>query len=71
MKVSVHEDNAGALILSRNLPPKFTPYSNYNATKTIWFCEEINEREIVLLKIVKVELMGDLFTKGLSRETFE
>ena len=31
--VSVNKDNAGALILAKTLPPKFTPHSN--ATKTI------------------------------------
>ena len=51
MKVSVHEDNLGALLLAETLPPQFTPRSKYYATKTIWFCEEINKRGIKLLKI--------------------
>ncbi len=71
MKVSVHEDNAGALILARTLPPQFTPRSKYYATKTIWFREEINKRKIQLLKISTIEQLGDMFTKGLSRQTFE
>ena len=37
MKLSVHKDNAGALILARTLPQTFTPRSKYNATKMIWF----------------------------------
>ena len=37
MKVSVHEDNAGTLILAQTLPPQFTPCSKYHASKTIWF----------------------------------
>ena len=37
MKVSVHEDNDGALILARTLSPTCTPRSKYCATKTIWF----------------------------------
>ena len=28
MKVSVHEDNSGALVLAKTLPPQFTPRSN-------------------------------------------
>jgi len=28
MKVSVHEDNLGALVLAKTLPPQFTPRSN-------------------------------------------
>jgi hypothetical protein len=71
MKVSVHEDNAGALILAKTLPPQFTPRSKYYATKTIWFREEINKRKIQLLKISTIEQLGDMFTKGLPRQTFE
>ncbi len=35
MRVSVHEDNSGALVLAETLPPQFTPRSKYYATKTI------------------------------------
>ena len=49
MRVSVHEDNSGALVLAETLPPQFTPRSKYYATKTIWFREEINRRGIKLL----------------------
>ena len=71
MKVSVHEDNSGALILARTLPTKFTPRSKYYATKTIWFREDINRRKITLLKIATTEQMGDIFTKDLPKATFE
>ena len=71
MKVSVHKDNVGALILAKTLPPQFTPRSKYYATKTIWFREEINKRKIQLLKISTIEQLGDMFTKGLPRQTFE
>ena len=54
MKLSVNEYNCGALILYGTLPPRFAPRSKYYATKTIWFCEEINKSKIVLLKIVIV-----------------
>jgi hypothetical protein len=43
MRVSVHEDDSGALVLAETLPPQFTPSSKYYATKTIWFREEINQ----------------------------
>ena len=36
MKVSVHEDNAGALVLAQKLPPEYTPRSKHYHTKTIW-----------------------------------
>ena len=71
MHVSVHKDNVGALLLARTFPPQFTPRSNYYATNTIWFCEDIVKRGIKLLKIDAVENLGDLFTKGLTRSTFK
>jgi len=71
ISVSIHEDNAGALILAQTLPPQFTHRSKHYATKTIWFREEIVKRGIKLLKIDTVEQLGDLFTKGLPRATFE
>ena len=39
MHVSIHEDNAGALVLADTLPPQYTPRSKHYHTKTIWFCE--------------------------------
>ena len=71
MKVSVHKDSYGALILARTSPPKFTPSSKYYETKTIWFHEEINKRKIALLKIATTDQLVDLFTEGLPRATFE
>jgi len=35
MNVSIHEDNSGALVLCKTLPPQFTPRSKYCAIKTI------------------------------------
>ena len=71
MHVSIHEDNAGALVLGKTLPPQFTPRSKHYAIKTVWFREEIAKRGIELLKIATTEQLGDLFTKGLPRATFE
>ncbi len=71
MRVSVHEDNLGALVLAETLLPQFTPHSKYYATKTIWFCEEINRRGIKLLKIETSEQLGDIFTKSLAKPIFE
>ena len=71
MNVSIHEDNTGALIFSNTLPPQFTPRSKYYASKTIWFREEINKRDIKIIKIETVEKLGDIFTKGLLRVSFE
>jgi len=71
MKLSVHEDNSGALVLVKTLPPQFTPRSKYYAIKTIWFHEEIHKRCVQLLKINTVEQLGDIFTKGLVQVPFE
>ena len=71
MHVSIHEDNAGALVLAETLPPQFTPRSKYYAIKTVWFREEIHKRGVKLLKIETIEQLGDIFTKGLPRATFE
>ena len=70
-KGSILKDNTGALILARTFPPKFMPCSKYYATNTVWFCEDINKRNIVLFKIATPEQLGDLFTKVLHRATFE
>ena len=71
MKVTIHEDNAGALILADTLPPQFTPRSKHYAIKTVWFREQIVTRGIVLVKIDTVEQLGDMFTKGLGKVPFE
>ena len=71
MKVSVHEDNSGALVLAETLPPQVTPRSKYYAIKTIWFREEIHKRGIKVLKIDTKEQLGDIFTKGLAQPAFE
>jgi hypothetical protein len=55
MRVSVQEDNSGALVLAETLPLQFTPHSKYYATKTIWFREEIHKWGIKLLKIDTTE----------------
>jgi len=71
MNVSIHEDNSGALVLAKTLPPQFTPRSKYYAIKTIWFCEEIFKRNVQLHKIDTVKQLGDIFTKGLTYFVFE
>eukprot|EP00804_Cyclotella_cryptica_P012151 CCRYP_009839-RA/>CCRYP_009839-RA protein AED:0.45 eAED:0.45 QI:0/-1/0/1/-1/0/1/0/80 len=71
MNVSIHEDNAGALVLAETLPPQFTPRSKHYAIKTIWFREQIVLKGFRLFKMDTVEQLGDMFTKGLLRPTFE
>jgi hypothetical protein len=71
MKLSVHEDNSGVLVLVKTLPPQFKPQSKYYAIKMIWFCKEIHKCCIQLLKINTVKQLGDIFTKALPQVAFE
>ncbi len=71
MNVSIYEDNSGALVLAKTLPPQFTPQSKYYPIKTIWFREEIFKRDVQLHKINTVKQLGDIFTKGLTHFVFE
>ena len=71
MHVSIHEDNAGALVLAKTLPPQFTPRSKWYAIKTIWFREEIQKRGVRLLSIPTKLQLGDICTKSLPKVTFE
>ena len=71
MKVKIHEDNAGALILAETLPPQFTPRRKHYAIKTVWFREQTVTREILLVKIDTADQLGDMFTKGLGKIPFE
>ena len=71
MHVSIHEDNAGALVLAETLPPQFTPRSKHYVIKMIWFREQIVKRGIKLFKIDTAEQLGDLFTKPLTKVVFE
>jgi len=58
MNVSIHEDNLGALVVAKTLPPQFTPQSKNFAIKTIWFREEIFKRDVQLHKIDTVKQLG-------------
>ena len=71
MNVSIHEDNAGALILAETLPPQYTPRSKHYEIKTVWFREAIVKRGIKLLKIATTKQLGNIFTKSLPKATFE
>ena len=59
------------MILAQKLPPEYTPRSKHYHTKTIWFREECVKRGIKLLNIETIEQLGNLFTEGLPKITFE
>lgn len=71
MKISIHDDNGGALVFSETIPSQFTTRSKHYGTKHILFCEEIVRRSIKLLKDNTVKKLGDLFAKGLTCTNFE
>ena len=65
MKVS------GALILTQTLPPQYTPQIKYFPNKMIWAREQKVNHRIKLLKIDTMGQLRNIFTKGLTRFTFE
>ena len=71
MKVYVHYENTGDLVSAIIFLPQLNPCIMYYASKTIWFNEDIFKHAIKPLKIDTVEYLGDLFTKYMSRTTFE
>ena len=71
MHVKIHEDNVGALTLAGLEPRRMTPRSKHYAIKYHWFREHVQSRRIKLLKIDTSNQLGDLFTKGLTRVSFE
>jgi hypothetical protein len=66
IKVSVNEDNLGALVLAETLPPQFTPRSKYYATKTIWFLEEITNGESSFLRLILLNSLGIFSPRSVS-----
>ena len=71
MHVTVHEDNAGALILAKMLPPQSTPRSKHYAIKTHWFREQLILRKISIVQCPTLEQLGDIFTKCIPQAQFE
>ncbi len=70
MHIKIHEDNVGALILGQLEPRRMTPLSKHYAVKYHWFREHLAPRRIQLVKIATNDQLGDLFTKGLVKDSF-
>ena len=45
MHVSIHEDNAGALVLAKMEPPRMTPRSKHYCVKYHWFREQLGPQQ--------------------------
>ena len=71
VNITIHEDNSGALVLANTIPPEYTSRSKFYHIETIWFREQIVTRGIEVVKIETTEQLGDIFTKGLTKEVFE
>jgi hypothetical protein len=71
MQATIHEENAGALILATTPPPQLTPRSKHYAIKTIWFREKIIEKKTKVAPIETRLHLGDIFTKMPSQVTFK
>jgi hypothetical protein len=71
--VKIHEDNVGALTLGKLEPRRMTPRSKHYAIKYHWFRSHVFDKSnrIQLVKIDTANQLGDIFTKGLTRDTFE
>ena len=67
---TIFEDNNGALGLAT--APKLTPRTKHIAVKYHWFKSHIGEdKGFVIQKIESKEQKADIFTKGLTTDTFE
>ena len=71
INASINGENSGYLILAKTLTQQFTHLSKNHAGNTICFCEGIVKLGIRLCNIYKVDQLGDIFTIGLTRFTFE
>ena len=69
MKSTVFEDNNGALGLATS--PKMTPRTRHIAVKYHFFKEHVKPGEIEIVKIDTKAQKADIFTKGLTTDTFE
>ena len=71
--IKIHEDNVGALRLGQLEPRRMTPRSKHYAIKYHWFRTHVADKSkrIELTKIDTANQLGDIFTKGLTRVTFE
>ena len=69
----VWEDNEGALTLAKLEPPRMTPRSKHYGIKYHWFREIVSspDSNIKLNRVDTTINLADIFTKSLSKVTFE
>jgi hypothetical protein len=71
MHIKIHEDNVGTLILGQLEIRRMTPRSKHYAVKYHWFSKHLAPCKIQLVEIATINQLGDLFTKGLNKVSFE
>jgi len=70
-KVSIWEDNIGALTLANLEPGRHTPRSKHYGIKMHWFRSHLKPNSIIVRKIESKFQKADIFTKGLPKVTYE
>jgi Reverse transcriptase (RNA-dependent DNA polymerase) len=71
MRVTVWEDNTGALTLANLEPGRMTPRSKHYGVKYHWFREHLKPNGIQVLKIDTKNQQADMLTKALRTDKFE
>ena len=66
INVSIHEYNAGALVLVDTLPPQFNPQIKHYASTNIWFCEYIHKLGVKLNNITTMNQLGAILLRALQ-----
>ena len=72
-KVTIWEDNMGALTLANNEPGQHTIRSKFYDVRVHWFRNLIHEKDsgMTVAKVDTKAQLADLLTKALPREPFE
>ena len=72
-KVTIWEDNMGALALANNEPGQHTIRSKFCDVRVHWFRNIIHAKDskMTVEKVDTKAQLADLFTKALAREPFE
>ena len=71
MRVTVWEDNTGALTLANLEPGRMTPRSKHYGVKYHWFREHLKPNGIEVVKIDTEDQKADMLTKALRTHKFE
>ena len=69
-KITVHEDNQGALRLANLEPGHNTPRSKHYGIRTHWFRSHLKPNRTIVQYIESKCQKADILTKGLTRDKF-